>query len=53
MLDGTGRDPPKFNLHVCDEDETKMAVYNMEECIEKEETEKEVGLRRKPCKTKN
>ena len=24
------------NLHVCGEDDTKRAVYNMEECIEKE-----------------
>ena len=23
------------NLHVCGEDDTKRAVYNMEECIEK------------------
>ena len=27
---------PEPNLHVCDEDDTKMTVYNMEECIERE-----------------
>ena len=27
---------PKPNLHVCGEDDTKRAVYNMEERIEKE-----------------
>ena len=27
---------PEPNLHVCGEDDTKRAVYNMEECIEKE-----------------
>ena len=27
------------NLHVCGEDDTKRAVYNMEECIEKKGSE--------------
>ena len=26
---------PEPNLHVCGEDDTKRAVYNMKECIEK------------------
>ena len=26
---------PESNLHVCGEDDTKIAVYNMEECIGK------------------
>ena len=26
---------PEPNLHVCGEDGTKRAVYNMDECIEK------------------
>ena len=26
---------PESNLHVCGEDDTKIAVYNMEECIER------------------
>ena len=28
---------PESNLHVCGEDDTKKVVYNMEECIEREE----------------
>ena len=43
------------NLHVCGEDDTKRAVYNMEECIERRgpELEKQVVFRRKPCEIKN
>ena len=29
------KESPESNLHVCGEDDTRMAVYNMEECIEK------------------
>ena len=35
MLDGIRRDPPESNLHVYGEDDTKRAIYNMEECFEK------------------
>ena len=28
---------PEPNLHVCGEDDTKRAVYNMEECIERKD----------------
>ena len=34
MLDGTGRDPPN-PTYTCGENDTKRAIYNMEECIEK------------------
>ena len=30
---------PESNLHVCGEDDTRMAVYNMEECIERKRLE--------------
>ena len=30
---------PESNLHVCGEDDTKRVVYNMEECIERKESE--------------
>ena len=46
---------PEPNLHVCGEDDTKRAVYNMEECIEKKEigTSKRVVLRRKSYEINN
>ena len=30
---------PEPNLHVCGENNTKRAIYNMEECIEKKGSE--------------
>ena len=45
---------PESNLHVCGEDDTKRAVYNMEECIERKiRTSKQVTLRGKPYEIKN
>ena len=46
---------PEPNLHVCGEDDTKKAVYNMEECIEKKRIgiRKRVVSKRKPCEIKN
>ena len=47
---------PEPNLHVCGEDDTKRAVYNMEEGIEKEKkigTSEQRGLRRNPYELKN
>ena len=38
ILGGVGWDrkgSPESNLHVCGEDDTKRAIYNIEECIEK------------------
>ena len=40
VSEGVGWDrkgSPEPNLHVCGEDDTKRAVYNMEECIERED----------------
>ena len=31
MLDGTERDSPEPNLHVCGEDGMKRTIYNMKE----------------------
>ena len=46
---------PEPNLHVCGEDDTKRAVYNMEEGIKKRGigTSKQRILRRKPYEIKN
>ena len=46
---------PEPNLHVCGEDDTKKAVYNMEECAKKREigTSKRVVPRRKSYEIKN
>ena len=42
MLDGTERDSPEPNLHVCGEDGMKRAVYNMKEKhAEKDRNKKE------------
>ena len=40
---------------MCGEDDTKRAVYNMEECTERRgsELKKRVVSRRKPCEIKN
>ena len=38
VLGGVGwdrKESPKSNLHVCGKDDTKIAVYNMEECTER------------------
>ena len=38
VSEGVGWDrkgSPEPNLHVCGENDTKRAIYNMEECIEK------------------
>ena len=38
VLGGVGcdrKESPESNLHVCDKDDTKIVVYNMEICIEK------------------
>ena len=57
VLEGVGwnrKGSPEPNLHVCGEDDTKKAVYNMEECIEKKiGTLKRIVLRRKPYEIKN
>ena len=58
VLEGVGWDRKGFtepNLHVCGEDDTKRAVYNMEEGIEKRGigTSKQRILRRKPYEIKN
>ena len=29
------KESPESNLHVCGKDDTKIAVHNMEECIER------------------
>ena len=45
---------PEPNLHVCGENDTKRAIYNMEECIERGiETSKKVMPRGKSCEIKN
>ena len=45
---------PESNLHVCGEDDTKRAVYNTEEYIERKiGTSKQVMLRRKSYEIKN
>ena len=39
VLGGAGwekKESPKSNLHVCGKDDTKIVVYNMERCTEKE-----------------
>ena len=33
------KESPESSLHVCGEDDTRMAVYNMEECIERKRLE--------------
>ena len=57
VLRSVGRDKkgsPESNLHVCGEDDTKKAVYNMEEYIERKiRTSKQVMLRRKSYEIKN
>ena len=30
------KESPESNLHVCGKDDTKIAVYNLEECTERE-----------------
>ena len=38
VLGGAGwdrKESPKSNLHVCGKDDTKIAIYNPEECTEK------------------
>ena len=45
---------PESNLHVCGEDDTKRAVYNMEECAKKKiGTSKRIVPRRKSYEIKN
>ena len=29
------KESPKSSLHVCGKDDTKIAIYNLEKCIEK------------------
>ena len=33
------KESPESSLYVCGEDDTRMAVYNMEECIERKRLE--------------
>ena len=54
---GVGWDRKGFlepNLHVCGEDDTERAVYNMEECAKKKiGTSKRIVPRRKSYEIKN
>ena len=56
-LEGVGWDrkgSPEHDLHVCDEDDTKRAVYNMKECAKRMRgTSKRIVPRRKSYQIKN
>ena len=40
------KESPESNLHVCGKDDTKIVVYDMERCTEKEGGEKKKKRRR-------
>ena len=44
---------PESNLHLCDKDDIKRAIYNMKECIKRKGTSKQLMLRRKSYEIKN